>query len=92
MDLGSHASNIELAEDVKEDGIMTIMDIAGPVIEEEREKAREWLIQGIRNMAETYFQFNQPREAAQKAIVEKYPDAGENLINSVIVAVYGDER
>ena len=79
MDLVSHASNIELAQDVKGDGIMTIMDVAGPVIEEEREKARaerekakaerekarEWLIQGIRNMAETYFQFNQPRERCQ---------------------------
>ena len=92
MDLVSRASNIEFAEEVKEDGIMTIMDVAGPVIEEEREKARQWLILGIRNMAETYFQFRQPRETAQKAIIEKYPDAGESLINSVIVTVYGDER
>lgn len=102
MELVSHASDIELVKDGKEDGIMTIMDVAGPVIEEERERAREerekareerekarkWLMLGIRNMAETYFQFGQPQQAAQKAIAEKYPDAGEELINSIIANIY----
>lgn len=97
MELVSRASDIELVKDEKEDGIMTIMDVAGPVIEEEREKAREerekareWLLLGMRNMAETYFQFGQPQEAAQKAVAEKYPDAGVELIHSIIANIYGE--
>lgn len=77
VNLVSHASNVVFAGDLKEEGIMTIMELAAPAIEaerkktdEERKKTKNERRTGIRNMAELCFRFNQPRETAKEAIIE----------------------
>ncbi len=92
----SKVSNIELATDVKEEGIMTIMEMAAPMIEEERKKAieeRKKAIeerkQGIRNMAEAYWELNGNAAMAAQKICSKYPDVEKEFIDSVIREVYG---
>ena len=86
VELVSKASNIELARDVKEEGIMTIMEIAAPMIEEERKKTveeRKKVIeerkQGVRNMAEAYWELNGNAAMAAQKIRSKYPDVEKNL-------------
>lgn len=90
VELVSKASNIELAKDVKEEGIMTIMEMATPMIEEERNKvAEEERKQGVRNMAEAYWELNGNAAMAAQKICSKYPDVEKEFIDSVIREVYG---
>lgn len=90
VELVSKASNIELARDVKEEGIMTIMEMAAPMIEEERNKvAEEERKQGVRNMAEAYWELNGNAAMAAQKIRSKYPDVEKEFIDSVIREVYG---
>lgn len=89
VELVSKASNIELARDVKEEGIMTIMEMAAPMIEEERKKAVEERKQGVRNMAEAYWELNGSAAMAAQKIRSKYPDVEKEFIDSVIREVYG---
>ena len=84
----SKASNIELARDEKEEGIMTIMEMAAPMIEE-RKKAIEERKQGVRNMAEACWELNGNAAMAAQKIRSKYPDVEKEFIDSVIREVYG---
>lgn len=102
VNLVSHASNVVLTGELKEEGIMTIMELAAPAIEaerkktdeerkktdEERKKTKNERRTGIRNMAELCFRFNQPRETAKEAIIEKYPDSSSSFIDSILAEYY----
>lgn len=84
---------------MKEEGIMTIMEMAAPMIEEERKKAieeRKKAIeerkQGVRNMAEAYWELNGNVTMAVQKIRSKYPDVEKEFIDSVIREVYGMEN
>ena len=92
VELVSKASNIELARDVKEEGIMTIMEMVAPMIEEERKRAEKERKQGVRNMAEAYWELNGNAAMAAQKIRSKYPDVEKEFIDSVIREVYGMEN
>ncbi len=88
VDYVSRASDVVLEKDVKEDDIMTIMELAAPKIEEERRKAEEERKLSIRNMVELCFQFGLPKEAARDTVIKKYPSIGKDSINSIIAVIY----
>ena len=47
---------------------------------------------GIKNMAEVYQKFGQSYKAAKEAVQEKYPNAEEKLIDSIIQDVYNMQQ
>ena len=53
------------------------------------EEKAESLNRGIKNMAETYHKFGKDSMLAREAVIEKYPDVAENLIDEIIDEVYG---
>ena len=47
---------------------------------------------GIKNMAEAYQKFGQSYKAAKEAVQEKYPNAEETLIDTIIQDVYNMQQ
>lgn len=58
------------------------------VAEELAEERAKNLTRGIKNMVETYYKFNQDYSVTREAVIEKYPDVEEKLIDSIIDEVY----
>ncbi len=58
------------------------------VAEELAEERAKNLTRGIKNMVETYYKFNQNYSVTREAVIEKYPDVEEKLIDSIIDEVY----
>ena len=44
---------------------------------------------GIRNMIETYYKFKQDSALAREAVMEKYMDVDECIIDGILDEVYG---
>lgn len=52
------------------------------------EEKAESLKRGIKNMVETYHKFSQDYSVAKEAVMDKYPDVEERLIENIVDEIY----
>ncbi|MDE7201071.1 MAG: Rpn family recombination-promoting nuclease/putative transposase [Lachnospiraceae bacterium] len=74
----------------KKEGVKIMATLFEQYVADERAEERiEEQKKGIRNMAETYYKFKQDSALAREAVIEKYMDVDECIIDGILDEVYG---
>lgn len=74
----------------KKEGVKMMATLFEKYVADERAEATaEEQKKGIRNMIETYLKFKQDPTLAREAVIEKYADVDECIIDEILDEIYG---